>query len=326
MQSFRFSTDSVTAEQAVSYWGDSVLPQLGAQLTEVEPLGFSCTLEGRRRPELAMAKAELTAYSGMWHENARLIGSENSLRIFRVHQGELRMVSHGQEHRITAGGAFVSGPEAITRYALLPRTGGRTFVGDMTTIPMHRLETFGAKLRRDLACPLPDSALGALINSYVNGLRADDTPDRFVIRMADNFAELLAATLGQVVPHEFAATAMLDGIYHRASEYLRKNYTDPKLHAGTIAKALGISERSLFRAFEQREETFHTYLLRWRIDAAARHLRFDRKSKIASIALDSGFDSLATFNRAFRAQIGCCPSEFRSQFEPLATCAGIEHK
>lgn len=58
---------------------------------------------------------------------------------------------------------------------------------------------------------------------------------------------------------------------------------------------------------------FNEFLNHYRIDEASRRLRDPQEAKlpILTIALDVGYGSLSTFNKAFRATHGMTPSEFR---------------
>jgi AraC-like DNA-binding protein len=53
-----------------------------------------------------------------------------------------------------------------------------------------------------------------------------------------------------------------------------------------------------------------TYLARWRMQLAARQLQSTRKN-VLTVALESGYDSEASFNRAFKREFGLPPAQFR---------------
>jgi AraC-like DNA-binding protein len=58
---------------------------------------------------------------------------------------------------------------------------------------------------------------------------------------------------------------------------------------------------------------FNAFLNRYRIDAVKQALADTMQSEVAilDIALAAGFQSLGPFNRAFKADTGMTPSEFR---------------
>ena len=60
-----------------------------------------------------------------------------------------------------------------------------------------------------------------------------------------------------------------------------------------------------------------TYLTRWRLQLAARFLETTAKTAL-QIALDVGYGSEATFNRAFKRQFRIPPAQYRRRFRGVA--------
>jgi AraC-like DNA-binding protein len=58
--------------------------------------------------------------------------------------------------------------------------------------------------------------------------------------------------------------------------------------------------------------TPHQYVMRARLRQAAVRLRRE-PARVLDVALDSGFDDLSNFNRAFRAEFGHTPRQMRSR-------------
>lgn len=78
-----------------------------------------------------------------------------------------------------------------------------------------------------------------------------------------------------------------------------------------LANEAGFSKYHFARLFkEMTGTTCHNFLLSKRI-LYAKTLLVDFSLPITEVAMRSGFNSLATFNRIFKSQIGCTPSEFR---------------
>lgn len=79
----------------------------------------------------------------------------------------------------------------------------------------------------------------------------------------------------------------------------------------TLARAAGLSPYHFLRTFERLTgATPHQYVMRARLRAAAVRLRRE-DAKIIDIALDSGFGDVSNFNRAFRAEFGVSPRQYR---------------
>lgn len=78
-----------------------------------------------------------------------------------------------------------------------------------------------------------------------------------------------------------------------------------------LADVAGFSKYHFSRLFkEMTGVSCHDYLLQRRIHYA-KYLLADVSLSITDVAMRSGFNSLATFNRIFITQIGCTPSDFR---------------
>jgi AraC-like DNA-binding protein len=79
-----------------------------------------------------------------------------------------------------------------------------------------------------------------------------------------------------------------------------------------LAEHARLSPYHFLRTFEQATGvTPHQYVLRSRLRAAAQRLA-DTRDKIVEVALDCGFADLSNFNRAFRAEFGMSPRDYRA--------------
>lgn len=78
-----------------------------------------------------------------------------------------------------------------------------------------------------------------------------------------------------------------------------------------LADRVGLSRSALAQRFtEMVGQPPMQYLTRWRLTVAAQRLRSERSS-LASIAAESGYDSEAAFNRAFKRELGTTPAAWR---------------
>lgn len=84
-----------------------------------------------------------------------------------------------------------------------------------------------------------------------------------------------------------------------------------------IANALGVSEHKVSKALREKNQSgnFNQFVNGFRIEYA-KHLLIEEKSQdwtILVVSMESGFASLATFNRVFRALEGCTPNQYRQK-------------
>lgn len=93
--------------------------------------------------------------------------------------------------------------------------------------------------------------------------------------------------------------------------YIRDHCTE-NLTIDHISAYAGFSKFHFLRLFKKfTGSTCHEYIISNRI-RLAQSLLNDPKISITDVSSKSGFNSLATFNRTFKNQLGCTPSEYRN--------------
>ena len=92
-------------------------------------------------------------------------------------------------------------------------------------------------------------------------------------------------------------------------------YRDMELSIGSLAQHLGIPEHRLRKTINRHlgYRNFNDFLNRYRIADAVQRLndRENLRLPILTIAMDSGYRSMTTFNKAFKSIKGVTPSEYR---------------
>ena len=92
-------------------------------------------------------------------------------------------------------------------------------------------------------------------------------------------------------------------------DYMERNFTK-KLSLEEVASSLYINKYTLSRLFNsQLKSPFNTYLNSLRVRNAIELM--EQGKSISDSAYESGFENLRTFNRAFKAVMGMCPSEWK---------------
>ncbi|WP_455500645.1 helix-turn-helix domain-containing protein [Gemmiger sp.] len=129
--------------------------------------------------------------------------------------------------------------------------------------------------------------------------------------------------------HRQNAEQVLD--YPRQQDHMRRfaelctyinNHCTERLSVEDLASRAGFSVYHFSRLFKEiTGMTCHNYLVARRI-IFAKTLLVDDTIPITEIAMRSGFNSIATFNRLFKAQIGYTPTEYRQMGN---TKTGCEH-
>ncbi|MFZ6653605.1 helix-turn-helix domain-containing protein [Undibacterium sp. TJN19] len=119
-------------------------------------------------------------------------------------------------------------------------------------------------------------------------------------------------------PEQASQTDSADDSLAQALQQLMKDqraYRSEDLSLASLATRLQVPEYRLRRLINQRlgHRNFNAYINGFRLDEACAALRDParRELPVLSIALESGFQSIGPFNRAFKAATGLTPSEFR---------------
>ncbi|MBV8186975.1 MAG: helix-turn-helix transcriptional regulator [Alphaproteobacteria bacterium] len=105
-------------------------------------------------------------------------------------------------------------------------------------------------------------------------------------------------------------------------------YRQEGLTIGSLAQQLGLPEYRLRRLINQElgHRNFNSFVNRYRIAEAKAALADLSQAEVPvlTIALDAGFSSLGPFNRAFKAETGMTPTEFRrANLDPLANSSNV---
>lgn len=92
----------------------------------------------------------------------------------------------------------------------------------------------------------------------------------------------------------------------------REIYRDPELSIQQLARSLGTNQTYVSRALnEGLGQNFSALINSLRSEHAAREMTKDAAPDLLSIALEAGFNSKASFHRAFRARFEMTPTEYR---------------
>lgn len=94
-------------------------------------------------------------------------------------------------------------------------------------------------------------------------------------------------------------------------------YLDPGMSLSMLAEKLGVSSNVLSQLINSEyQQSFSDYINAYRVNKA-KTLLVDpayQSEKVATIAFDSGFNSLSRFNTVFKKVVGLTPSQYKKQF------------
>jgi AraC-like DNA-binding protein len=154
--------------------------------------------------------------------------------------------------------------------------------------------------------PLLESCFSDLTET---GNGSDSLAAKALVR---TLTQLTLVERGIVSPNSrIAQYAVRAGRLSLARRLIARDLAQPQMSPAFVATLLGISVRHLHVLFEEASMSFSHTVTALRIARSRRLLREAPTMTIAAIAFASGFDSLATFYRVFRAVEGITPGDFR---------------
>ncbi len=135
--------------------------------------------------------------------------------------------------------------------------------------------------------------------------------------LSDVVADAYFIALGRLVSEALESEEPLflptstDPVVAHALTWTRENLASASV--GEVARHVGLSERSLRRRFEtELGMSWRDYLMQARV-LRAMALLAEPGPSILQVASAVGFESLSSFNRAFRLRTGATPSTYRKQ-------------
>jgi ligand-binding sensor domain-containing protein/signal transduction histidine kinase/DNA-binding response OmpR family regulator len=103
-----------------------------------------------------------------------------------------------------------------------------------------------------------------------------------------------------------------DVFIEKLNEVLEKKHIDTSTTVNTVAKAMAMSERQLFRKLKSVLGTTPTdYLRRFRLKKAC--LLLAQGQSVVNTTFDTGFSSQSYFSKCFKSEYGCTPSDFQKK-------------
>lgn len=309
-----FTTDDIAPERRFDQWREV----RGKSL-------FGVTIE------LAAEKRLFFHGSFRAHAVGGAVASEmraSSYRIKRTNTDIARISGNSLciAHQVTGGGLLDTGRgradtihdgDMVVSHSDLPYSGQpdgeRGFLYRMLKIPIEGEILLGRRAD-DLFAAKPIVGtwflrpFRALFDALMAPERTGSDPSRDVASVA----RLALAARGRLplgMPEVRAA--LRTGVRHAALEIMERDKRLPGLNPARVAMELGISRRQFYVVLEEAGLTFSRTLAAMRVRDARRLLVEIPSLSVTQVAFACGFDSLATFYRAFAATYGMTPSDMR---------------
>lgn len=314
-----WSTDSVPAASRFDEWREACCEHVYA-LTPERP-GRRVPFHGAiaRRQLGALDVTDIVCDGHLVQRREQDIDERpgDTYYVYLQRQGRAWFEQHGQRCVVEAGDiviadpnlAFRTGTEGtfdfrlwrIERARLQPLLALRS--GEL---PMHRIER--AHTEREL------------IASWLDGLlrhHAGLSPTSLDMAFG-TLCALVAGAVGSAAAapeqHEPTRLARRRALLLRVQQRVEQRAAEMDLTPERVARAFGLSLRTLHQLFTLSDCSFHEYLTRARLARAQALLRDPASQHLgtAEIGFAAGFGEVSTFYRRFRQRHGVAPGEWRA--------------
>jgi AraC-like DNA-binding protein len=155
--------------------------------------------------------------------------------------------------------------------------------------------------------------INGLVRSYLHALNdaIDECDGAELPGVIDNFCRLLALACGGALGDQRVATRAAK--LRQVKDYIALHLSEPDLSPARVASAMKISVRQLHLLFEPTGTSFAEHVLGRRLEECRSLLESPsgRSRSITDIAYAWGFNSLASFYRAFGQRFGVSPGALR---------------
>ena len=306
------TTAGVPVRERAEFWADLVSRHV-TPMRIVPTGGRPLCGEIRPRPFGDLAVAEVSG-AGVHaaHDRTHVARATDHVHAVCVHlEGTARLARRGGTVALAPGDVFVT--DSRHPFAFDLDGPWRHLV---VTLPAHRLD---ARVAR------PEALAGAVVRAHplarlwaghltAGAALAGDLSPAAAALHARHAVDLLVQLLDEasgagVRPTEATRAAT----YASACRVIRRELGDPDLTPAAVARAVGVSGRTLARTFAAHGDTVMHRLLDERVREAARLLAAPGAAhrSITDVAFRCGFSDLSHFGRAFAARMHATPSAWR---------------
>jgi len=166
---------------------------------------------------------------------------------------------------------------------------------------------------RAIAC---HTGMGRVTFSHVSEVfeQADALRPGDARSLVGGLVEAISRTLSEAFGKEPAACSNVQMMHlRRAHAFIDDQISNPELSPEMVAAYLGISVRHLHNLFHGEQQSVGRFILQKRLAHCARAITDPALTAVpvSSIAYSWGFNSPGHFSRAFRAEFGLSPREYR---------------
>lgn len=305
----RIDTMGVTEAERVTYWQD-VIRRIYCQSESIIPLDVA-------RDFRALLSQQVFGHVGIGHVEAPAIAYSRKISDIRQSPSEDFLVSilENGEARIEQNGKRVMQKKGEMVIYDTARPFYYEFISEykitLLRLPRNQILQRVPNIEKLTAVPISTgSQIGAIASAAIRGAaQMDPVVDSSVrAKIGSSVIDIFSAAVEMELCAEGLIGSRQIDILERAKRYIAGNLSDQDLDISKIANAIGISNRTLNRAFAAEGTTAVRWLWQARLRECYMALNDRRMRRVSDIASAYGFNDVSHFNRAFKLMYGVTPT------------------
>ena len=306
----RWSTDAVPPAQRLDYWVGAVCEGF-LEMDVTSPFGrdFAATLESAPLGPIGVNRVRGSAQDVYRTRRAIAHSRSNYFYLLCKTDSAWAAAQEGHRVRMLPGDAVLIDSRRCYEFHFLQSAD--TISIELPTAWVDAwLPDAGDQAGRRID---GQAGWGRVLSTFVQQLSPDAVarPPLPASLLSDHLGGLMALAAGHG-PSPVVSEGR-DALRRRVLDATRERHAEPGLTAESVARGLGISQRSLHRCMAEGATTFAAALTGFRMQVAQRMLgdaRFDRLS-VAQIGFRVGLSDASHFVRQCRRHLGATPGELR---------------
>lgn len=308
LPSLRLSSDKIGPHVAFRLWRDALV-QFGADFVGESKDEFFLDVSAWLVGPMILCSGHISSVR-LSREPEQLVDGHNHICLLYVAAGQWQGEIDERPVRCQAGDILCLDSSrtfhltsSLSRYVflILPR--------EALTRLMTKLPSLHGRILNSLSGRVLAAHLDTL-SRHVSSLGEEEAG-----RISRGSLNLISAALHEIEDRpcqDKTCTPLLPAVRMRVERYIEQNLSSHDLTPDTISRDLCIARSSLYRAFSPIGGISSHIQLR-RLDTACALLFHPEEHRsVGELAETLGFESTATFSKAFRRRFGCSPREARS--------------
>ncbi|MGN0182789.1 MAG: helix-turn-helix domain-containing protein [Candidatus Ornithomonoglobus sp.] len=231
------------------------------------------------------------------------------IEIIYVISGRQRINISGIDYSITEGNGMIVFPDTVHSYL------GNEDKADVLILICDP-KIFGSlfpdfKKLKPHSPMIYDSQISPELKFALNTIRPDDSKE-----IKFSWACVILSYIMNIIQFDTATDAPVDDIAYKIVKYIEENFTD-NITRDTLSKRFNVSKCYISKIFTEKFNiNLRNYLGLIRAEYAASLIRTSNET-FTTVSRLSGFESLRTFNRIFKAVYGMTPNEYKNNISKM---------